>query len=211
MPLSQRIFMNTPQIIYRNPHYALPYPQTHPQPIKAYYAALKQFDRLSVTHETAVRSAFQSLLEQCGRQFNLTLVPEHSITVNRNKRIVVDGALIDDFQLPHGYWEAKDIHDNLPIQVQRKFAAGYPRDNILFQTPQRAILWQNGQQTLDGDLTDPMQLIGFSKPSFPTVRKNTPNGGGYCTVQRQSPRTRKQFGSPDPKGTGYQRPLYYSV
>ena len=78
----------------------------------------------------------------------------------KNKRIVIDGALIDDFQLPHGYWEAKDIHDNLPIEVQRKFEIGYPRDNILFQTPQRAILWQNGQQTLDADLTDPTQLIG---------------------------------------------------
>ena len=138
---------------------------TH-KPIKAYYAALKQFDRLDVTHETAVRSAFQSLLEYCARQFNLTLVPEHSITVHRNKRIIVDGVLIDDFQLPHGYWEAKDIHDNLPIQVQRKFAAGYPRDNILFQTPQRAILWQNGQQTLDADLNDPMQLIGVLETFF---------------------------------------------
>ena len=138
---------------------------TH-KPIKAYYAALKQFDRLGVTHETAVRSAFQSLLEYCARQFNLTLVPEHSITVHRNKRIVVDGVLIDDFQLPHGYWEAKDIHDNLPMQVQRKFTAGYPRDNILFQTPQRAILWQNGQQTLDANLNDPMQLIGVLETFF---------------------------------------------
>ena len=145
---------------------------TH-KPIKVYDASIKQFDRLGVTHETAVRSAFQSLLEYCARHFNLTLVPEHSMTPLirgargvKNKRIVVDGVLIDDFQLPHGYWEAKDIHDNLPIQVQRKFAAGYPRDNILFQTPQRAILWQNGQQTLDADLNDPMQLIGVLETFF---------------------------------------------
>ena len=77
----------------------------------------------------------------------------------KNKRIVVDGALIDNFQLPHGYWEAKDIHDDLPAEVLRKFTAGYPRDNILFQTPHRALLWQNNQQTLDADLTDPTQLI----------------------------------------------------
>ena len=145
---------------------------TH-KPIKAYYAALKQFDRLGVTHETAVRSAFQSLLEYCGRQFNLTLVPEHSMPPLirgargvKNRRIVVDGVLIDDFQLPHGYWEAKDIHDDLPAEVLRKFEKGYPRDNILFQTPQRAILWQNGQQTLDVDLTDPTQLIGVLETFF---------------------------------------------
>ena len=41
----------------------------------------------------------------------------------------------------------------------RKFEKGYPRDNILFQTPHRALLWQNNQQTLDADLTDPTQLI----------------------------------------------------
>ena len=86
-------------------------------------------------------------------------MPEHSIAVRRNKRIVVDGAFIDTFQLSHGYWEAKDIHDDLPTEVRRKFETDYPRDNILFQTPHRAILWQNNQQTLDADLTDPKQLI----------------------------------------------------
>ena len=138
---------------------------TH-KPIEDYYDALDQLDQLGFTHETAVRSAFQSLLQHYGRAFNWTLVPEHSMTPLirgargvKNKRIVVDGALIDSFQLSHGYWEAKDIHDNLPIQVQRKFDAGYPRDNILFQTPKRAILWQNDQHVLDADLTDSTQLI----------------------------------------------------
>ena len=131
---------------------------TH-KPVKAYYESLDQFDRLGVTHETAVRSAFQSLLESCGKQFDWTLVSEHPMSLNRNKRIVVDGALIDGFRLPHGYWEAKDIHDDLPTEVQRKFEAGYPTDNILFQTPQRAILWQNDRRVLDADLTDPKQLI----------------------------------------------------
>ncbi len=131
---------------------------TH-KPVKAYYESLDQFDRLGVTHETAVRSAFQSLLESCGKQFGWTLVPEHPMSLNRNKRIVVDGALIDDFRLPHGYWEAKDIHDDLSTEVQRKFEAGYPTDNILFQTPQRAILYQDDRRVLDVDLTDPKQLI----------------------------------------------------
>ena len=127
--------------------------------IKNYYDELNRFDRLGKTHEGTVRSAFQSLLQGCARKFDWTLIPEHSMTGRRKKRIVVDGALIDTFQLPHGYWEAKDIHDDLPSEVLRKFERGYPRDNILFQTPHRAILWQNNQQTLDADLTDPTQLI----------------------------------------------------
>ena len=131
---------------------------TH-RPIKAYYESLERFESIGVSHEAAVRSAFQTLLEYCGKRFNWILVPEHSMTVRRNRRVVVDGALIDSFQLPHGYWEAKDLHDDLPTEVLRKFETGYPRDNILFQTPHRAILWQNNQQTLDADLTDPTQLI----------------------------------------------------
>ena len=86
---------------------------TH-KPIREYYAALVQFERLGITHETAVRSAFQALLEHCGRQCQWTLVPEYAITRPGKRRIVVDGAMIDDFQLTHGIWEAKDIHDDLP-------------------------------------------------------------------------------------------------
>ncbi len=131
---------------------------TH-KPVKAYYESLERFESIGVSHETAVRSAFQTLLEHCGKQFSWILVPEHSMRGGKNRRIVVDGALIDNFQLPHGYWEAKDIHDDLPTEVLRKFEKDYPRDNILFQTPHRALLWQNNQQTLDADLTDPTQLI----------------------------------------------------
>ena len=138
---------------------------TH-KPVKTYYTALDQFAQLGITHETAVRAAFQSLLEHCARQCGWTLVLEHAVSTRRNKRIVVDGALIDNFRLIHGYWEAKDIHDDLPAEVDRKFAAGYPTDNILFQTPQRAILWQNGRMTLDADLTDAAQLIETLRTFF---------------------------------------------
>ena len=136
------------------------------KPIRDYYAALNQFERIGATHETAVRSAFQFLLQHCARQFNWTLMPEHSMTAHHNRRIIVDGALIDDFQLAHGYWEAKDIHDDLPIEVQKKFEAGYPRDNILFQSPHRAILWQNAQPVLDVDLTTPTELIATLETFF---------------------------------------------
>ena len=155
---------------------------TH-KPVKAYYESLQRFESIGVSHETAVRSAFQTLLEHCGRQFNWILVPEHSMTPLirgarrvKNKRIVVDGALIDSFQLPHGYWEAKDIHDDLPAEVLRKFEKGYPRDNILFQTPHRALLWQNNQQTLDADLTDPTQLIHTLETFCSHRPQELPNG-----------------------------------
>ena len=138
---------------------------TH-KPVEDYYAALAQFEQLEVRHEGAVRSAFQSLLQGCARQFDWTLVPEHSMTVRRNRRIVVDGALMDDFRLTHGYWEAKDEDDDLPSEVVRKLEAGYPRDNILFQTPHRAILWQNNHQMPEANLRDRTQLIRVLETFF---------------------------------------------
>ncbi len=137
---------------------ALNIKHTH-KPVKDYYAALDQFTSLGVTHESAVRSAFQSLLQHCAKQPGWTLVPEHAAKAPGGKQIIIDGSLIDDYHLVHGYWEAKDIHDDLPAEVNGKFAAGYPRDNILFQTPRRAMLYQNGSLALDADLTDPHQLI----------------------------------------------------
>jgi len=134
--------------------------------VKDYYVALDQFARLGITHEGAVRSACQYLLESCARQEKWTLITEYSMTGLRNKRISVDGALFDEFELPRGYWEAKDMDDDLPTEIRRKFDKGYPRDNILFQTPERAILWQNEREVLDADLTDPAQLVEVVRTFF---------------------------------------------
>lgn len=131
---------------------------TH-KPVQDYYTSLAEYDRIDVTHEGAVSSAFLPLLQHCGRQFEWILVTEYSIHLPQNKRIIIDGAFEDVFKRPHGYWEAKDMDDNLEAEVQRKFDEGYPRNNILFQTPQRAILWQNGHEVRDADLTNSAQLI----------------------------------------------------
>ena len=118
--------------------------------MKAYYEALGQFDALNVEHEMAVRSAFQHLLQKCGGQFHWTLVPEFSLARKNQAAIRVDGALLDDFKLKRGFWEAKDGKDDLEKEVKKKIAAGYPTDNIIFQAPKRAILYQNGVRHLAG-------------------------------------------------------------
>jgi predicted helicase len=145
---------------------------TH-KPVQNYYAALRQFDDLGVTHETAVRSAFQGLLDHCARQHDWTLVPEWEIRRPRQHPLRVDGALLDNFRLTHGFWEAKDIRDDLPKEARKKFALGYPRDNILFQTPRRALLFQNDTLAFDADLTRPQALIdalhaffGYTPPAY---------------------------------------------
>ncbi len=138
---------------------------TH-KPIKTYYAELKRLDRLGATNETTVRSAFQTVLKQCVQQLNWTLFTEYPMDGHQGNRIKVDAALFDDFDRRFGFWEAKDIHDDLAAEVKRKFEQGYPSDNILFQTPQRAILWQNARQVLDVDLIKPTQLVKVLQTFF---------------------------------------------
>ena len=47
--------------------------------VTAYYDNLAKFAKLGIKHKTAVRSAFQELLEHCARQFDWKLVPEYAI------------------------------------------------------------------------------------------------------------------------------------
>lgn len=143
------------------------------KPVLAYYDALGKFQHLGISNETTVRSAFQALLESCCRQFSWTLVPEWEIKRQKQRPLRVDGALIDTFRLAHGYWEAKDEHDDLEKEVKKKFAVGYPKDNILFQAPERAILYQNGKQILDEDISKPnnlvetlSQFVGYLPPAY---------------------------------------------
>jgi predicted helicase len=128
--------------------------------VKAYYETLGQFGQLHIDHEMAVRSAFQDLLAKSGRKAKppLTLVPEYRIE-RRGSSVIVDGALVDLYHLPHGYWEAKDEKDDLAKEVQLKLEKGYPRDNIIFQAPERAILYQGGARILDEDISRPESLV----------------------------------------------------
>jgi predicted helicase len=143
------------------------------KPVKAYYDALRQFELINVSHETAVKVAFQNLLEHCARQFGWMLVLEWDVKRPKLRPVRVDGAIVDSFKLTHGFWEAKDEQDDLGKEVKKKFAIDYPRDNIIFQAPERAILWQNGRQVTDEDITKPERLIeilklffGYQPPAF---------------------------------------------
>ena len=139
---------------------------TH-KPITNFYTELGQYEHLGETHEGAVRLAFGTLLQHYARQDELTLVCEKSLRTPQNTTIFVDGMLIDnEFGLPRGYWEAKDLGDELPTEIDKKFAAGYPTDNILFQTPRRAILYQNGEKVMDVDISERDALVRVLQAFF---------------------------------------------
>ncbi len=144
------------------------------KPIQTFYAELKQYEKLGATNETEVRLAFAILLQHYARQNNLTLICEKPLRTLQGTTIYVDGMLTDNnFGLPRGYWEAKDLHDNLATAVRQKFDVGYPQDNILFTTQERAILYQDRQEVLDVDITEPDALIralhtffGYEQPDI---------------------------------------------
>ena len=137
--------------------------------IRDYYTTLQQYAQQGITHEGAVSSPFEGLLHACAKQINATLVPQYSMRAPKGNRIVIDGVVLDEYGLPFAYWEAKDIDDDLPRSVQEKRDAGYPLDNILFQTPERALLYQNGQVALDLGITEPAGLIAALQYLFAYV------------------------------------------
>lgn len=131
---------------------------TH-KPIRDYYEALEQYDQHDITHEGAVSNPFAFLLATCAKKVGVTLEPQHAMRSPKGNRIVIDGAIIDQYRLPIAYWEAKDMDDDLPKAIQEKRDKGYPFNNILFQNPERVILYQNEEVALDTDITDPENLV----------------------------------------------------
>ena len=151
---------------------------TH-KPIKTYYAELEKYAHLGEENEGTVRAAFQNLLQHYCGQSDLTLLCEKSHTLPPDKggkggyrRIQPDGEVVDTFGLPHGYWEAKDTQDDLHVEADKKFAAGYPSKNIVVQSPTHALLYQHGQLQLDLDITEPRNLVHVLKTFFAYQEEN---------------------------------------
>ena len=131
---------------------------TH-ESIKDYYKALEQYDQYDLTHEGTVSNPFAILLDICAKKVKATFAPQYQMHTKEGKRIIIDGAILNEYGLPIAYWEAKDVDDNLPKAIQEKRDKGYPFDNILFQTPERAILFQDEQEVLNTDITEPKNLV----------------------------------------------------
>ena len=138
---------------------------TH-KPVKDYFAALAAFQQLSFGNEGTVRSAFQELLADCSRKLKWTLVPEYPFKGPKGTTLRADGAVLDSFHYRRGIWEAKDEQDDLIKEVRKKFEIGYPKDNTLFQGPERAILYQNGILKYDGDISQAQYLADIVNEFF---------------------------------------------
>ena len=144
---------------------------TH-KPIRNYYAELDRYAQHGAENEGTVRAAFQNLLQHYCHQSNLTLLCEKSHYTPEKRRITPDGEVVDTFGLPHGYWEAKDTHDDLYTEADKKFAAGYPSKNIVVQSPTHALLYQHGRLQLDLDISEPRNLVHVLQAFFTYQEEN---------------------------------------
>jgi predicted helicase len=123
--------------------------------IRHYYDELEKVIQFGGTKkETAIRTAFYILLNEYARSKGLMVVPEVSIPGTKGKNVTPDGTLKDALRQDIGYWESKDEDDDLKEEVKKKFNKGYPKDNILFEDSQTAILYQNGQKVLEIKMAD---------------------------------------------------------
>ena len=101
-------------------------------------------------NELNIRPAFQNCLSAyCNdHRERLILVPELP-----GPGGIPDGTVKDSLRMARGYWEAKDTDDNLDLEIQKKFARGYPQDNILFEDSRTAVLIQNREEAMRVDMS----------------------------------------------------------
>ena len=145
--------------------------------IEAYYAKLDELIQFGGSdNEQSIRPAFLNCLSAyCQDQREkLVLVPE----LQAQNGTIPDGTVKDSMRLDRGYWEAKDTHDNLDQEIQRKFNRGYPRDNIIFEDSKTAVLIQNQEEAMRIDMRNPSQLhrlirafLSFVRPEVAEFRK----------------------------------------
>ncbi|MDR1923127.1 MAG: N-6 DNA methylase [Planctomycetaceae bacterium] len=128
--------------------------------------------------ETAIRNAFYNLLNDYAKQRGLMMVAEVSIKTRNGKIITPDGTLKDALRQDWGYWESKDEADNLDDEIKKKFAKGYPRENILFEDSRVAVLFQNGEEVLRTPVNNTDSLhrlltafVTFERPEISNFRQ----------------------------------------
>jgi predicted helicase len=118
----------------------------HTRAVERYYDELAEIHAHGAEHEQATRAAFEHLLAALARpQAEWTLILEQRLASGR----IPDGTLRDAFNLPRGYWEAKDTADDLDTEIKKKIAAGYPTTNTIFEDTRRAVLYQGGRVACD--------------------------------------------------------------
>jgi predicted helicase len=130
--------------------------------IQTYYSELQKLTQARQVHEGAVAPLFVNILRHCAGQVpHLDFIEQYQLKREGKHPLRADGALVDRQTkiLIYGIWEAK-IKDALTKEVAKKFKDGYPKENILFQTPVQLQLYRHGELIYEADIGQaPAKLI----------------------------------------------------
>ncbi len=128
--------------------------------------------------ETAIRGAFQKLLNTYCEPKDFILITELDYKTPSGTTVLPDGTVKDALRLDWGYWESKDTYDDLDLEIEKKLEKGYPRDNIVFEDSQTAILIQGGEEKLRIPIRDETKLdrllttfIDYERPEVRSFRE----------------------------------------
>lgn len=148
--------------------------------IKEYQSEVEKIAHFGGTKkETAIRNAFYNLLNEYAKAVGLMIVPEIAIkAANSNKSVIPDGTLKDTLRQDWGYWESKDESDDINEEIKKKFEKGYPKENILFEDSNTAVLIQSGTEVQRVSMKDAEALhklitsfVLFERPEVKNFRK----------------------------------------
>ena len=130
--------------------------------VTQYQAEVEQIIRYGgARKETSIRGAFERLLNAYCKPRNYLLVTDLDYKPRLNTTVYPDGTIKDAIRLEHGWWESKDQYDRLDEEIEKKFAKGYPDENILFEDSQTAVLIQHGQEVARIPMQDAAGLDGL--------------------------------------------------
>ena len=149
---------------------------TYPH-IERYYEDLQRLqDYGGSDNEQSIRRAFENCLDSYCREHREKLALVAELDAGRGTR--PDGTVRDSLRMARGYWEAKDTHDDLDVEIQRKFDRGYPHDNIIFEDSETAVLVQNRNEAMRVDMSRPGELhrlirvfLDYELPEIEEFRK----------------------------------------
>jgi hypothetical protein len=92
--------------------------------VRAYYDALATYAAHGAGHEGATETAFSRLLADTAPSVGWTLIPKQGLKAG-GRTIIPDGTLRDAYNLPRGYWEAKDTDDDLDAEIRKRTAKSH--------------------------------------------------------------------------------------
>jgi len=128
------------------------------QLIQRYYKDvddLKQYGGSDI--EAVISQRFGQLIDSYCEKRQLKLIPQLDLKTKEGKLIRPDGTIRNALRIEYGFWESK-ANVNLEEEIRKKFNAGYPKTNILFEDSKTAVLFQEGEEVKRVKMQDENEL-----------------------------------------------------